>query len=89
MWRAARYGTGKDLIDVQSRRAVPAGEMMHKLFGFVRPALAGNGEEAEVADLLRLAVSRGTGASRQRAAYAAAGRMEAVVEYIVAETARG
>ena len=88
-WRAARYGIEGELIDVEAGRAVPACEMVEQLLGLVRPALEEAGEWEEVSRILRETMQRGTGAVRQRAAYARAGRMEDVVDWIVAETAEG
>ncbi len=88
-WRASRFGLDGDLIDVRARRAVPAAEMIDSLLAFVRPALEEAGEWDEVTSLVRQALGRGTGAARQRAALARAGRFEDVVDAIVEETARG
>jgi carboxylate-amine ligase len=88
-WRASRFGLDGDLIDVRTRRAVPAAEMVDALLAFVRPALEEAGEWDEVTALVRRTLGRGTGASRQRAVLARAGRFEDVVDAIVEETARG
>ena len=88
-WRAARYGLDADLIDTEAERAVPAAELIEKLLAFVRPVLEERKEWEEVSTLARLTVERGTGATRQREAYARSGRLEDVVDLIVAETARG
>jgi glutamate---cysteine ligase / carboxylate-amine ligase len=86
-WRAARYGLDADLIDTESERAVPAAELVEKLLAFVRPALEESREWDEISALVRATLRRGTGATRQRAAYARNGRLEDVVDLIVAETA--
>jgi carboxylate-amine ligase len=88
-WRAARYGLDADLIDVQEQRAVPAMEMVEKFLSKVRHALEEHGEWDEIQALVRDTMKRGTGATRQRAAYAQAGRYEDVIDLIVTETARG
>jgi carboxylate-amine ligase len=88
-WRAARYGLDADLIDVPGKRAVPAREAVEKLLATLRPALEEQNEWDEVQALVRDTLARGTGAARQRAAYAQAGRYEDVVDLIVAETAKG
>ena len=56
---------------------------------FVRPALEDPCEWDEVAALVRDTLRRGNGATRQREAYRHTGRLEDVVDLIVAETARG
>jgi carboxylate-amine ligase len=47
------------------------------------------GDWDEVSTLVRETLRRGTGARRQREAYARDGRIEDVVDLIVAETAQG
>ena len=88
-WRAARYGLEADLIDVEAGRAVPARELIERLLTFIRPALEQDGAWEEVSTLVRETMRRGTGAQRQRQAYHRAGRMEDVVDLIVAETTQG
>lgn len=88
-WRAARYGLDADLIDVEAKRAVPALELVEKLLAFLRPVLEEHQEWDEIQALVRETCARGTGAARQRAAYAQANRYEDVVDLIIAETARG
>ena len=81
-WRAARYGTGADLIDVTTARAVPAPELVRSLLSLVRPALEDAGEWDEVSALVEQTLARGSGAARQRAAFIRSGRMEDVVELV-------
>ena len=88
-WRAARYGLDADLIDTEAERAVPAAELIEKLLAFVRPVLEERKEWEEVSTLARLTIERGTGATRQREVYARSGRLEDVVDLIVAETIKG
>ena len=88
-WRAARYGLDADLVDVVAGRAVPAWELVETFLLFVRPALEQQGDWDEVSALVRDTRARGTGAARQRAVYRRTGRLEDVVDLIVAETAWG
>ena len=88
-WRAARYGLEADLVDVQAGRAVPAVEMIETFLSFLRPSLEEHGEWDEISALVRETTGRGTGATRQREAYARRGRLEDVVDLVVAETAKG
>jgi carboxylate-amine ligase len=88
-WYASRYGLDGDLIDVPARRAAPAAEVVEGLLAFLRPALEGQGDWDEVSALVRQTVRRGNGARRQREAFARAGRLEDVVDLLVAETAQG
>jgi glutamate---cysteine ligase / carboxylate-amine ligase len=86
-WRAARYGLDADLVDVEGGKAVPAGELVGVLLKRLRAALEADGAWEEGRELVRATLRRGNGASRQRAAFARAGRHEDVVDLIVAETA--
>jgi carboxylate-amine ligase len=88
-WRAARYGLDADLIDSLDASAVPARQLIEKLLDHLRPALEESLEWEEVSTLVRETVARGTGASRQRAAYQSTGSLEGVVDLIVEETSRG
>lgn len=88
-WRAARYGLAAELIDLETERAVPAHELIEKLLVFVRPALEAQGEWDEVSSLVSETLHNGNGATRQRQAYQQAGRLEDVVDLMVAETAKG
>ena len=88
-WRAARYGLEGELIDVHACRSVPAREVIESMLRFLRPSLEAQGDWDEVAALVQEVLKRGNGAQRQREVYARAGRMEDVVDYIVAETRRG
>jgi glutamate---cysteine ligase / carboxylate-amine ligase len=88
-WRAARYGLDADLIDVEAGSSVPARAMVEKLLSFAQPSLEEHGEWTEVSAIARETVERGNGATRQRAAYTRAGRLEDVIDLIVAETSKG
>jgi len=88
-WRAARYGLEGELIDVAAGCAVPAPNLIGSLLVFVRPALEEAGDWDEVSALVTETLRGGNGAMRQRAVFAETNRMEAVVDYIVEETARG
>ena len=81
-WRAARYGLGADLVDVVSRRAVPAAELVQALVALVRPALEEDGGWDEVSAIVDQTLHRGTGAARQRAVFARSGRLEDVVDLV-------
>ena len=87
--RAARYGLDGDLIDVRAGEAVPAREMVERFLLFLRPSLEEHGEWDEVSTLVRDTASRGTGAARQREVLAREGRFEGVIDFLIAETAKG
>ena len=88
-WRAARYGLEGELIDLTAGRAVPAADLVQSLLAFVRPALEDAGDWAEVSALTTETLRGGNGAMRQRAVFAETNSLEAVVDYVLAETARG
>jgi carboxylate-amine ligase len=88
-WRAARYGVEGSLIDLEGGQSLPARDVVGKLLEFLEPALGEQGDRAEIEHLVQKVFSRGTGAARQRRAYATRQRFEDVVDLIIAETAPG
>ena len=88
-WRAARYGLEDELMDVPGGRAVRAEEMVAILLGHLRPALGEAGDWDEVEGLVEQTVDGGTGASRQREAFARSERLEDVVDLVLEATAQG
>ena len=88
-WQAARYGLDEELIDVGNGCAIPAREMIKKLLNFVRPALQAYGDWEEISALVKQTLQQGNGASRQRAIYQNTGSLQAVVNFLVAQTATG
>ena len=87
-WRAARYGLDGELIDVEQQTACSAGKLLEKFLTFLRPALEDFGDWDEISSLVHETVKRGNGATRQREVYERTGRLEDVVDFIVAETAK-
>lgn len=86
-WRAARYGIGGTLIDVEAGEAFPARELIGRFLERLRPALVDLGDWDEVSGLVGLVLAdRGTGADRQRRVLAETGDLSAVVEFIVKES---
>ncbi len=88
LWRAARYGLDGDLIDVVARRSLPARDLVDALLTLLRPALEEHGEWDEISSLVQTTLYRGNGATRQREVLQRTGRIEDVVDFVVAETAR-
>lgn len=74
-WQASRSGIEGHLIDPSTGAPVPAGDVVFQLLDLVRPVLAEYGEESPVESAMADILRRGTGARRQRQAYAA--RLEA------------
>ena len=63
--------------------------MVESLLRYIRPALESYSEWDEVAALARETVERGSGARRQREIFDRNQRLEDVVDFVIAETARG
>ena len=87
-WKAARWGLGANLVDVDTAQAVPAQELIEKLLAFVRPALEEWGEWEEVVTIAQRTLQHGTGADRQRHIFHRHGSLTEVVDYLVEETAK-
>jgi carboxylate-amine ligase len=88
-WQAARYGLSGNLIDVIAQRQVPAATLITQLLNFVRPALQEAGDWQEISSLVHDTLRHGTGAARQLAVYEQTKSLKDVVDFIIAETARG
>jgi carboxylate-amine ligase len=85
-WRAARFGLGGTLIDLDGGRSRPAAEMVDRLVDLLRPALVEDGDWDRVRSLVVDVVTGGTGATRQRRAFVPRRRLEDVVDFVVSET---
>ena len=88
-WRAARDGIEGSGLDVRTGRLRPAVALVAALLAHVRPVLEAWGEYETVGRLWNLLRSRGSGAGRQRAAYAVRGRLTDVVDDLIAQTDPG
>lgn len=88
-WRAARYGLEAQLIDPLAPRSIVAAESVQQFLHILRPTLEAHNDWDEVSAQVQRILSEGTGAARQRAVYQRTGRLHAVVDFIVAETAQG
>ncbi|MDL9944876.1 carboxylate--amine ligase/circularly permuted type 2 ATP-grasp protein [Gordonia sp. ABSL11-1] len=87
LWQAARAGLEGDLIDVEHATPRPASSVITALTEMVRPELEANGDWAAVSELTRQALSSGSSSSRQRRILRRRGRLTAVVDHLIAETA--
>jgi carboxylate-amine ligase len=85
-WRAARYGIGDTLLDLEAGEALPAAKLVDRFLDRLRPALVDLGDWDEVSDLVGRVLTEGTGADRQRRRLAETGDPSAVVAFIVDET---
>jgi carboxylate-amine ligase len=85
-WRAARWGLAADLVSPVTGRPAPAGEVVDALLDHVRPALEASGDLDEVTALVDRVRTDGTGADRQRAAYARRWSFDDVIAMAVEAT---
>ena len=87
LWQAARGGLSGNLLDRSLHpRPIPAAEAVRAMVERLAGPLAELGDLDEVRWLAEAALARGNSADRQRAAYAERGRLDDVVELVVAET---
>ncbi|MGM1063625.1 carboxylate-amine ligase [Saccharothrix sp. Mg75] len=86
LWRAARDGLGGAGVDPRSGRLVAAADLVRELVGWVRPALRAAGDEDLVVDGVERLLADGTGAVRQRRAFARRGEPADVVSFLVGQT---
>jgi carboxylate-amine ligase len=88
-WRAARFGLRGELIDLERAESVPARQLIDDFLRFLRPALEELGDWDEVSEAVAAVLKHGSGAERQRRVYERTGRLEDVIDFMIAETARG
>ena len=69
-WRAARYGVDGSLIDLAGGRSAPGRELVAAFLQFIAPGLEEHGDRTEIESLVNRTLAEGTGATRQRRAYA-------------------
>jgi carboxylate-amine ligase len=87
-WRAARYGLSGSLVDISTRRLLPARQYIEEFLAFLRPALEAEGDWQRVSQGVYTILEHGNGAMRQQAVYKRSGNLQAVVDYVVEETRR-
>ncbi|WP_017555524.1 carboxylate-amine ligase [Nocardiopsis baichengensis] len=89
LWRAAKDGLEGEGFDPVSGDTVPARALVERMFAHAEPALAAAGEAAVTAALIERVLAAGSGAGRQRAAYARRGRLTDVVDLLFRQTRHG
>jgi carboxylate-amine ligase len=87
-WRAARYGIHGKLIDFGKQEEVEYKHLVGELLDFIDDVIDELGSRKEI-DYIHQIMEMGTGADRQLAVFEQTGSMNAVVDYIVAETKIG
>ncbi|MFJ5265252.1 glutamate--cysteine ligase [Streptomyces sp. NPDC088387] len=80
MWHAARHGLGGTLLDPDGTQR-PAAEVVRGLLTHITPALNASDDTRQVTALVHRLIQNGTGADRQRAAFAEGG-LDAVADLI-------
>ena len=87
-WRAARWGTERNLIDLGKMREVPSVQLMNELLDFVDEVVDPLGLRSEL-EYIRKIYAHGTGADRQLKVWKETNDLKAVVDYILKETEHG
>ena len=85
-WRAARFGLEERLFDPLRGTLRPAAELIGAWLDELRPALEAEGDWEQISDLVGRLLRDGSGAARQRAAFATAGRLEDTIDLIALGT---
>ncbi len=85
-WRAARFGIEDQLFDPVRRILQPPRELYHDLLRELDDAFVVDGDREQVTELIDRSLCEGSGAARQRLAYAGSGRLSDAVDLIAART---
>lgn len=85
-WRAARDGIDGLGVDPRTGALVPAREQVERLVALVEPALRAVGRLSVVEDHLDWLRTNGSGAARQRRAFAASGDARDLVDLLITKT---
>ncbi len=86
LWRAARYGLEGDLLDARTPASRPARSVVEDLLDRLGPHLDALGDTERVGAGVAWILEHGTGAERQREAFARRGSLEDVTEAIATAT---
>ncbi len=84
-WRACRYGIDGKLIDFGKQAEVDTRALVLELLDFVDDVVDELGSRQAISYVHEI-LKNGTGADRQLAVYQQTGKLESVVDYIVAQT---
>lgn len=87
-WRAARFGIHSKLIDFGIQEEVEFRQLMDELLAFIDDVVDELGSRKEVEYVYQI-LEMGTGADRQLAVFEKTNDLNAVVDYIIAETKIG
>lgn len=87
-WRALRYGIDGQLIDFGKQEQVPVRTLVGELLDFVEEAAVIFKSQSDL-DRVRAILKEGTSADKQLAVFAQTQSVQAVVDHLIAETAKG
>ena len=85
-WTAARYGLTGNLIDLESKVAISAKDLVHKFLTYLRSGLEHFGDWDTISTSVQKILEEGNGAQRQLAIYQQTKSLSDVVDYIVEQT---
>lgn len=85
-WRAARFGTEENLVDVGTAQAIPAWNVIDRLIDSISRSLQQTGDTDLVRSGLDRIRRRGTGARLQRNAFVNGGSIDDVIDAIAEQT---
>lgn len=85
-WNAARYGLTGKLIDLESKLAIPAKDLVNKFLAYLRLGLEQFDDWKTISASVQKILEDGNGAQRQLAVYHQTGNLSNVVDYIVEQT---
>lgn len=89
-WQAMRYGLDGEIVDFVQGRTLPMRAAISEMLDFVDDVLDDLGSRREIHSLrMLLDDPRGTGADRQIATYRQTGSLDAVIRYLIEQTALG
>ncbi|NWJ44389.1 MAG: carboxylate-amine ligase [Chloroflexi bacterium] len=87
-WRAVRYGTEGNMLDLGKQEEVSAHNLLNELLEFVDEVVDELGSRREI-DYVRTLIKGGTSADRQLATFHETGDFKKVVDRILTETMEG
>lgn len=85
-WSAARYGLTGNLIDLESKVAIRAKDLVHKFLTYLRSGLEHFNDWDTVSTSVQKILEEGNGAQRQLTIYQQTKSLSDVVDYIVEQT---
>jgi carboxylate-amine ligase len=88
LWRAARDGLNGECLDPNGHDLVPTSELLNRLVAKIEPTITNSGELDLITATLSHVREHGSGAHRQREAFARRESFQDVIDLLAAETVR-